>query len=113
MLLKNPLRNPSRSPGMCKHLMLLLAMLMKDKVINDGQNGLTKFYNANYNQFIKNNKKQRVSQAEYDNILKRYKKDHRIMNEQRNLTHYISGNKIEKMNFNSKNGKFGWEKKRR
>ena len=50
---KVPLRNPGRNPGMCKHLMLLLAMLMKDKVVNDGKNGLTKFYNANYNQFIK------------------------------------------------------------
>lgn len=110
---KVPLRNPGRNPGMCKHLMLLLAMLMKDKVVNDGKNGLTKFYNANYNQFIKNNKKQRVSQIEYENILKSYQKDHKILNQQRNLTHYISGNKVEKSSFSPKNGKFSWEKKRK
>ena len=107
---KAPLRNPGRNPGMCKHLMLLLAMLMKDKVVNDGKNGLTKFYNANYNQFIKDNKKQRVSQNEYEKILKSYQKDHRILNQQRNNVHYISGNKIERTNFNFKNGKFDWEK---
>ena len=86
---------------MCKHLMLLLAMLMKDGVVS-GRTGLTKYYNANYKQFIKSNEKQRMSQENMkNNILKSYKKDHRIMNEQRNLTHYISGNKVERVKFNS------------
>ena len=107
---KAPLRNPGRNPGMCKHLMLLLAMLMKDGVVSSGRTGLTKYYNANYKQFIKSNEKQRMSQGEYEKVLSSYNKDHRIMNEQRNLTHYISGNKVERVQFNPKNGSYGWEK---
>lgn len=110
---KAPLRNPSRSPGMCKHLMLLLAMLMKEKVITDGKNGLTKFYNANYTQFIQKNKKQRVTQVEYEQILKNYQKDHKTLVQQRREIRESSPSVVQRTNFNSKNGKFGWEKKRR
>lgn len=110
---KNPLRNPGRNPGMCKHLMLLLALLMKEKVVDDGKNGLTKFYNANYKEFIKNNKKQRVSQNEYEQIIKEYKKDHKILNQQRNEVHYSMGNKVSKSYFNPKNGKFSWDNKKK
>ena len=48
---------------MCKHLMLLLAMLMKDNVVHDPKNGLTKYYKANYSKFIKGNKKEKALQV--------------------------------------------------
>ena len=51
-----------------------------------------------------------MSQGEYEKVLSSYNKDHRIMNQQRNLTHYISGNKVERVKFNPKNGSYGWEK---
>ena len=109
---KAPLRNPGRRPGMCKHLMLLLAMLMKDNVVHDPKNGLTKYYKANYSKFIKGNKKERVSQGEYDNILKSYMKDHKKLVEQRRTFNLQAGNVINKA-FNSKSGRFNWENKRK
>ena len=93
---KMPLRNPSRSPGMCKHLMLLVAMLMEDEVISDPKNGLKKYYKANYSSFIKGNEKSRVSEGTLARMQQKYEKDHRVLNEQRNNAHYSSGNKVER-----------------
>lgn len=93
---KAPLRNPGRNPGMCKHLMLLVAMLMEDDLISDPKNGLKKYYKANYGSFIKSNEKERVGQGIFASMQKRYEKDHRALNEQRNSSHYMAGNKIER-----------------
>lgn len=109
---KAPLRNPARKPGMCKHLMLLLAMLMKDGIVKDSKNGLTKFYRANYSKFIKGNKKERVSQTEYDNVLKSYRKDQRKLVEQRREFNLKAGNVVKRA-FDAKRGKFDWEKNKR
>ena len=93
---KRPMRNPGRHPGMCKHLMLLVAMLMEDEVIKDTKNGLTKYYKANYEEFLKGNEKSRISQAAFARKMQQYEKGHNIMNDQRNTAHYMSGNKTER-----------------
>lgn len=105
-------RNPSHSPGMCKHLMLLLGMLMQDEVVQDTKNGLKKYYNLNYNKFIKNNVKELIPWNYYIKQLHRYQKDHDIMNEQRNTIHYQSGNKIERKNF-AQSGRLPYQQKGR
>ena len=93
---KRPLRNPGRHPGMCKHLMLLVAMLMEDEIIKDTKNGLTKYYKANYQEFLKDKEKDRISQRSFDNKMQQYKKGHAIMNDQRNKAHLMSGNILNK-----------------
>jgi hypothetical protein len=93
---KRPMRNPGRHPGMCKHLMLLVAMLMKEEIISDTKNGLVKYYKANYDEFLKNNEKSRISQASFEKKMQQYERGHRIMNDQRNTAHFMAGNKTEK-----------------
>lgn len=111
---KAPLRNPSRNPGMCKHLMLLLAMLMKDNVVHDPKNGLTKYYKANYNEFIKGNKKKRVSFKEYNDMLSLYKRDQRELSQQRRIFNLQSGNIGSKVTskFNPKTGVHTFKRKK-
>ena len=92
---KRPLRNPGRNPGMCKHLMLLVAMLMEDEIIKDTKNGLTKYYKANYEEFLKDKEKSRVSQRTFNNKMQQYKKSHTLMNDQRNKAHFSSGDRTE------------------
>ena len=93
---KRPMRNPGRHPGMCKHLMLLVAMLMKDEVIKDSKDGLIKYYKANYGEFLKGNEKKRISQQAFESKMKQYERGHAIMNDQRNTAHFMSGNKTER-----------------
>jgi hypothetical protein len=92
---KRPLRNPGRHPGMCKHLMLLLAMLMKDDVVKPGKSELGQEYELNYTKFFKNNIKERISDTEFERKLAKYKYGQSIKNDQRNLIHHNSGNKTE------------------
>lgn len=93
---KRPMRNPGRHPGMCKHLMLLLAMLMKDRVVKTKDTSLGKVYEVDYKKFLENNVKSRVSSGEYERMVTQYKEGQRAVNNQRNLIHYNSGNKTEK-----------------
>ena len=93
---KRPLRNPGRHPGMCKHLMLLLAMLMKDKVVKEKDSTLGKVYEMDYSKFLENQVKDRVSDAEYQHMMQQYKDSRKDVNYQRNLIHYASGNKTER-----------------
>ena len=106
---KRPLRNPGRHPGMCKHLMLLLAMLMKDDIVKDPKTGLTKYFKANYNEFIKGKEKSRVNWDLYMRRLAQYKKDHDILNEQRNSHLYSTGSKQQKT-FWQRGGRNRWMK---
>ena len=90
---KAPLRNPGRHPGMCKHLMLLLAMLMKDRVVKEKDSTLGKTYELDYSKFLENQFKEKVSDTEYQNIMKQYRDTRRDVSYQRTLIHYASGNK--------------------
>lgn len=93
---KRPMRNPGRHPGMCKHLMLLVAMLMEDDLIKDKKNGLQKYYKANYEEFLKDKEKSRISERAFAEKMKQYERGQRIMNDQRNEAHFMSGNKTER-----------------
>lgn len=93
---RRPLRNPGRHPGMCKHLMLLLAMLMKDNVVKEKDSTLGKVYEMDYSKFFENKIKDRISDPEYQYIMKKYKDTRRDVSYQRNLIHYASGNKVER-----------------
>ena len=93
---KAPLRNPGRHPGMCKHLMLLLAMLMKDNVVKEKDTTLGTVYELDYSKFLENNVKERVSDIEYQRMMKQYRDTRRDISYQRNLIHYASGNKTER-----------------
>lgn len=83
-----PLRNPGRHPGMCKHLMLLLATLMDKGVIEDKGSNLKRYYKANYSNF--DMRKRRLSMSEYENVIKEYDRDHEKQLDQRNVAHYTS-----------------------
>lgn len=74
-----PLRNPSRSPGMCKHLMLLLATLMEKGVIEKGSN-LSKYYKVNYNKF---QMEERITISAYEDRVDKWKADQKIKLKQR------------------------------
>ena len=93
---KRPLRNPGRHPGMCKHLMLLLAMLMKDNVVKEKDSTLGKVYEMDYSKFLENKIKDRVSDAEYQYMMQQYRDTRKDVSYQRNLIHYASGNKTER-----------------
>lgn len=93
---KRPLRNPGHHPGMCKHLMLLVAMLMDDEIIKDTKNGLGKYYKVNYDQFLKGKEKSMVSQRTFAKKMREYQQGQKVLNDQRNTAHYIAGNKVER-----------------
>lgn len=93
-----PIRNPSRSPGMCKHLMLLMATLMEKGLIEDKGN-MKKYYKANYSDF---KMEKRLSISQYDARVAEYKADHKLKVEQR---------KIERNKVGYK--KSGWNNKTR
>ena len=92
---KRPLRNPGRHPGMCKHLMLLVAMLMKDNIITDTKGGLKKYYEANYNEFLRDKERSLVSQRQLEARMKQYKEGEKQLNQQRTEAQQILGNKTE------------------
>ena len=91
-----PVRNPGRHPGMCKHLMLLVAMLMKDEVIKDPKTGLLKAYKADYATFLRDKQKQRIKQSAYADMMKKYNEGLKILRSQRNTAHIQRGDKEEK-----------------
>ncbi len=98
-----PLRNPGRHPGMCKHLMLLLAMLMEKGVVKDSNGALKDYYKADYNKF---KEKERLSEEQYKELMKQYKTEHQQVLRQRdaNRYEYGYGSSIERK-------KTGWDSK--
>ena len=94
---KRPMRNPGSHPGMCKHLMLLTAMLMKDDLIKNTRNGLSKFFEVNFKEFISDKMKtHRLNQHSFDQVMKGYKEGQRELSKQRSSLNYIYGNKVER-----------------
>ena len=98
-----PLRNPGRHPGMCKHLMLLLAMLMEKGVVKDSNGALKDYLKADYNKF---KKEQRLSESQYNKLMKEYEADHNKVVRQRDANRYDYGygNSIDSK-------KTGWNRK--
>ena len=74
-----PIRNPQRHPGMCKHIMLLLALLMDSEVIAEAR-GVVNNYKANIAKF---QKADRLSQEAYEKIIRDYKISHNRKLQQR------------------------------
>lgn len=110
---KRPMRNPGRHPGMCKHLMLLVAMLMKESVLKDS-NGLSKFYEANFEEFIEGKmKKERLDQDKFARVMEEYKKGQRDLSAQRRRYNYMTGSKAPRKDstYNRKTGRYTWEDK--
>ena len=100
-----PLRNPTKNPGMCKHLMLLLATLMDSGVVQKGGSGLTRYYKANYDKF---KKQDRLGKRAYENRIAKWEKDQNIKREQRKIESIAPG-------YASKHGyktiSWGWNSK--
>ena len=76
-----PLRNPGKHPGICKHIMLLLALLMDNNTISESRN-LVKSFKANFSKFKAVKK---LSKDSYDKLIKSYESDHRRKNAQRQV----------------------------
>ena len=123
-----PMRNPGRHPGMCKHLLLLLALLMDDDTISEAR-GITANYRANLERF---NKVNRLGPKKYQELLNKYHNDRRRQNLKRQMERaseagYAGDKGFEKnkafidgkwketynynKNFNPNTGKFKWERK--
>lgn len=70
-----PMRNPGKSPGVCKHLMLLLAMLMTSKVIGDSSESamdVADNYQLHTNRFKKD---EVLSEDAYEALMRKYDRD--------------------------------------
>ena len=64
----HPMRNPGRHPGICKHITLLLAMLMKESTVESA-----KGMNIRLSEFKKNNGY--LSRTEYEKLMREFNKD--------------------------------------
>lgn len=87
-----PMRNPGKHPGMCKHIMLLLAILMEKETVSEARS-IIKNYKANYNKFKVMNK---LTKKGYDQLIKDYKSDHLRKNTQRQVDRVNFGYADEK-----------------
>lgn len=76
-----PMRNPGRHPGMCKHIMLLLALLMDSELVSEARS-ITRNYKANIERF---KKVDRLNADQYNKLMKEYQSDHRRKLQQRDL----------------------------
>ena len=90
-----PMRNPGRHPGMCKHIMLLLALLMDSDVITEARS-IVQNYKLNIERFEKVN---RLSKDQYDKLIKSYTSDHRKKLQQRDLSRTESAGKANLAGF--------------
>ena len=76
----HPMRNPGRHPGICKHILLLLALLMDpgpsgreggSGVIKEARS-VTRNFRANIDRF---KKAERLNTTQYENIIKKWSQD--------------------------------------
>lgn len=82
-----PMRNPGKHPGMCKHIMLLLAILMENETVSEARS-VIKAYKANYSKFKKMN---RMSRETFKKLLDKFKSDNNMKKNQRNVAHTSFG----------------------
>lgn len=76
-----PMRNPNKAPGMCKHIILLLAILMENETVSEARS-VIKNYKANFDKF---KTLSRLSPKNYNKLIKDYQSDHRRKNLQRQV----------------------------
>ena len=80
---RKPMRNPNKAYGMCKHLQLLLALLMDSKTVSattSGAKAINKEYHLNINRF---KKVERLSPVEYKKLQTKFKHDREIKSNER------------------------------
>lgn len=82
-----PIRNPGKHPGMCKHIMLLLAILMENETVAEARS-IIKNYKANYSKF---KKMDRMSPENYNKLLKKFEGDRRMKQNERKMEHSTFG----------------------
>ena len=99
-----PMRNPGRHPGMCKHIMLLLALLMDSDVIGEARS-IVRNYKANIERF---KKVDRMTSEQYNKIIKEYASDHRRLNQKRDVSRTESAGFASLAGMQRKN--VGWSK---
>ena len=78
-----PMRNPNKAYGMCKHLQLLLALLMDSETVSattSGAKAINKEYHLNINRF---KKVEKLSPAEYKKLQTKFKHDREIKSNER------------------------------
>ena len=100
-----PIRNPQRRPGVCKHIMLLLALLMDSKTI-EGAGEVKQEFNANISRFKAANY---LSPSGYDNLVKNFKSDYRKLKSQRNMNRTESAGYAQLNKTGSKHK--GWDRR--
>lgn len=80
---RKPMRNPNKAYGMCKHLQLLLALLMDSKTVSattSGAKAINKEYHLNIGRF---KKVERLSPVEYKKLQTKFKHDREIKSNER------------------------------
>ena len=80
---RKPMRNPNKAYGMCKHLQLLLALLMDSETVSattSGAKAINKEYHLNISRF---KKVERLSPVEYKKLQTKFKHDRDIKLEER------------------------------
>ena len=103
-----PMRNPSKAPGLCKHLMLLLALLMDSHVVKPTSKTAQRLdtsYSLNMNKF---KKVDRLSKSGYDKLIRDFDKDLRLKRYERRRYAAWSGIASSQRS-NSKKGFFNEE----
>lgn len=81
-----PMRNPKKVPGMCKHLLLLVALLIQTKTFSESSKETRKTlskYEMNASKFTKMN---HVSQTEYESKMNEFKTDRAEQVNQRKMS---------------------------
>lgn len=98
-----PMRNPGRHAGMCKHLLLLLALLMDPD--GNGGSGLvkearsvTRNFKANIDRF---QKVDRLTKRQYENIVQKWESERAGINRERGVKNDPALQKKKKTNWRS------------
>ena len=70
-----PLRNPKQVPGMCKHLLLLVALLTQSKTIGESSKEVRKNLSKYQLHAHKFTSEEHISKEEYEKLMEDYKTD--------------------------------------
>ena len=123
-----PIRNPGRNPGMCKHIMLLLALLMDKETVAESR-GILRNYKANFDRFKEAN---RLSQSDYETKVKEFTEGRKAQYKERVAARtspgyrgtegweksdaFVDGKWVPEIKtnkiFNNHTGKFRWERRK-
>ena len=86
-----PMRNPKKAPGVCKHIRLLLAMLMDKRTIANNSTNAKKNLSEYHFNMSKFKKIQRLNEAEYKKLTRQYDADRSRKVQERDRNSSIQG----------------------